>query len=80
MASAPDTASTTATVASCPVSHDTLADTASASSSTEIVPANFKSFDKRFPPEIHLVVFERIDDAVTSTCLGLTCKSLYEIH
>lgn len=39
-----------------------------------------KSLDKSLSPEIHLLIFERIDGAVTSACLGLTCKAFHAIH
>lgn len=38
-----------------------------------------KSLDK-LPAEIQCLIFSYIDDECTSACLGLTCRSLYEIH
>jgi hypothetical protein len=37
-----------------------------------------KSLDFQIP-ELRLAVFDHLDP-VTSTCLGLTCKSFYKIH
>ena len=31
------------------------------------------------PPELHLQLFRHLDP-VTSTCLGLTCATVYQIH
>jgi hypothetical protein len=47
---------------------------------TFIVPATFKSLNKAFTPEVHLAIFEHIDNGATSACLGLTCMTFYNIR
>jgi hypothetical protein len=39
----------------------------------------FTKLPLKLLPEVVLIIFDNLD-ALTSTCLGLTCKYLYKIH